>query len=187
MQHKMKQYDDVSHVLVSEEEIDAITTDIASKISRDFENEDHILLVGILKGSMPFMADLMRKLDVPAEIDFMKVSSYGGSTVSSRETKIILDLKRNNIEDCAIIIIEDIIDSGFTLKNVVAHLRELGAKSVHTCTMLDKPSRREVEFTPDYVGREIPNEFVIGYGLDYDERYRTLPFIGVLDPKVYSN
>lgn len=187
MQHKMKQYNDVSHILVSEEEIDAITTDIAARISRDFENEEHILLVGILKGSMPFMADLMRKLDVPAEIDFMKVSSYGSGTVSTRETKIILDLKRNNIEDCAIIIIEDIIDSGFTLKNVVAHLNELGAKSVHTCTMLDKPSRREVEFTPDYVGREIPNEFVIGYGLDYDERYRTLPFIGVLDPKVYSN
>lgn len=182
-----RQHDDVAYVLVSEQEIDKITTEIANKISEDFKDEEHVLLVGILKGSMPFMSDIIRKLSIPAEIDFMKVSSYGSGTVSSKETKIFLDLSRKNIDKCAIIIIEDIIDSGFTLKNVVNHLYEMGAKSVHTCTMLDKPSRREVDFTPDYTGREIPNEFVIGYGLDYDEKYRTLPFIGVLDPKVYEN
>ena len=182
-----RQHDDVAYVLVSEQEIDKITTEIANKISEDFKDEEHVLLVGILKGSMPFMSDIMRKLSIPAEIDFMKVSSYGSDTVSSKETKIILDLSRKNIDKCAIIIIEDIIDSGFTLKNVVSHLYKMGAKSVCTCTMLDKPSRREVDFTPDYIGREIPNEFVIGYGLDYDEKYRTLPFIGVLDPKVYEN
>ena len=181
-----RQYEDVAEVLLNEREIDEITTDLAQRISRDFANEEHIVLVGIHKGSMPFMADLMRKLSVPAEIDFMKVSSYGSSTVTSRQTNIILDLKRKNIDKCAIIIIEDIIDSGYTLKNVVAHIKEMGARSVHTCTMLDKPSRRETEFTPDYIGREIPDEFVIGYGLDYDEKYRTLPFIGVLDPKVYT-
>ena len=181
-----RQYEDVSKILVSEEEIDEITTKIAKKISEDFAGEEHLVLLGLLKGSMPFMADLMRKLSIPAEIDFMKVSSYGASTVSSRKTNIILDLNRKNIEECAILIVEDIIDSGHTLKNIVAHLKAKGARSVHTCTMLDKPSRREVDMQADYVGISIPDEFVIGYGLDYDEKYRTLPFIGVLDPKVYA-
>ena len=181
-----RQHEDVSKILVSEEEIDRITSDLAARISEDYKSEEHLVLLGLLKGSMPFMADLMRKLSIPAEIDFMKVSSYGSSTVSSRQTNIILDLNRKNIEKCAILIIEDIIDSGHTLKNVIAHLKAKGAVSVRTCTMLDKPSRREVELSPDYVGKIIPDEFVIGYGLDYDERYRTLPFIGVLDPKVYS-
>ncbi len=179
-------HSDVLRVLVTKEEIDEITTKIAEDISRDFAGEEHLVLLGLLKGSMPFMADLMRKITIPAEIDFMKVSSYGATTVSSKELKITLDLKRDNISDCAIIIVEDIIDSGHTLKNVVAHLKEMGAQSVHICTMLDKPDRREVDTVADYVGKVIPDEFVIGYGLDYDEKYRTLPYIGVLDPKVYS-
>ncbi len=178
--------DDVSRILVTKEEIDEITTDIAARISKDFEGEEHVVLLGLLKGSMPFMADLMRKLTIPAEIDFMKVSSYGSGTVSTKELKITLDINRDNIADCAIIIIEDIIDSGHTLKNVVAHLKAKGAKRVSICTMLDKPDRREVDMSADYVGRVIPDEFVIGYGLDYSEKYRTLPYVGVLDPKVYS-
>ncbi len=177
---------DVSRILVTKEEIDEITSGIAEQISHDFEGEEHLVLLGLLKGSMPFMADLMRKITIPAEIDFMKVSSYGSGTVSTKELKITLDINRNNIEDCAIIIIEDIIDSGHTLKNVVAHLKAKGDKKVSICTMLDKPDRREVDTRADYVGRVIPDEFVIGYGLDYDEKYRTLPYIGVLDPKVYS-
>lgn len=182
-----RQLNDIQDILVTKDEIDTITTDIAARISKDFADSEHILLVGILKGSMPFMADLMRKLTVPAEIDFMKVSSYGSGTVSTHNTKILLDLKPRDFSRCDVIIIEDIVDSGYTLRNMVAHIKELGASSVHTCTMLDKPSRREVDFTPDYVGRVIPDEFVIGYGLDYDERYRTLPFIGILKPSVYEN
>ncbi len=177
---------DVLRILVTKDEIDEITTRIAEQISRDFEGEEHLVLLGLLKGSMPFMADLMRKIKIPAEIDFMKVSSYGSGTVSTKELKISLDINRDNIGECAIIIIEDIIDSGHTLKNVVAHLKAKGAKNVHICTMLDKPDRREVNAVADYVGKVIPDEFVIGYGLDYDEKYRTLPFIGVLNPKVYS-
>ncbi len=177
---------DVLKILVTKDEIEKITDEIAAKISRDFEGEKHLVLLGLLKGSMPFMADLMRKLTIPAEIDFMKVSSYGSGTVSSKELKITLDINRDNLADCAIIIIEDIIDSGHTLKNVVAHLKAKGARKVHICTMLDKPERREVDTVADYVGKVIPDEFVIGYGLDYDEKYRTLPYIGVLDPKVYS-
>lgn len=178
--------DDVLRILVTKEEIDEITTNIAAQISRDFAGEEHVVLLGLLKGSMPFMADLMRKLTIPAEIDFMKVSSYGSGTVSTKELKITLDINRDNIADCAIIIIEDIIDSGHTLKNVVAHLKAKGAKKVSICTMLDKPDRREVDTKADYVGKVIPDEFVVGYGLDYAERYRTLAYVGVLDPKVYS-
>lgn len=171
---------EVSHVLISSEELDAITTRLAAEISRDYEGKN-LLLLGILKGSVLFMADLMRKLTIPAEIDFMKVSSYGSGTVSSGNLKIYLDILRKNPEECDILIVEDIIDSGRTLSMLTQHLRERGIGSVRTVTLLDKPSRREVPFTPDYVGREIPDYFVVGYGLDYDEKYRTLPYIGIPD------
>ena len=174
------QTNEVSHILISSEELDAITTRLAAEISRDYEGKN-LLLLGILKGSVLFMADLMRKLTVPAEIDFMKVSSYGSGTVSSGKLKIYLDILRKNPEECDILIVEDIIDSGRTLSMLTRHLRERGMESVRTVTLLDKPSRREVPFTPDYVGREIPDCFVVGYGLDYDEKYRTLPYIGIPD------
>ena len=174
------QFKEISKVLISAEELDGITTDIAARVSRDYKGKNLVVL-GILKGSVLFMCDLMRKLTIPAEIEFMKVSSYGAGTVSSGELKIHLDVLRKDLSSCDVLVVEDIIDSGRTLSKVVEHLKNLGARSVKTVTLLDKPSRREVSFTPDYVGREIPDYFVVGYGLDYDEKYRTLPFIGIPD------
>ena len=132
------------------------------------------------------MGDLMKNIDLPVEIDFMKVSSYGKGSKTSGSVNIILDIHRNDLADVDILIVEDIIDSGKTLSYLVEYLRLKGAKSVKTITLLDKPSRREVDFTPDYTGREIPDEFVVGYGLDYAEKYRALPFVGILKPEVYT-
>ncbi len=178
---------DIERVIVSPEEIDSITTKIAGQIDSDYSNSKRLLLLGILKGSVVFMGDLMKKISLPVEIDFMKVSSYGGGTSSSGRINIILDLHRKDLSECDIVIIEDIIDSGRTLSYLMDYLKIGGAKSVKTCTMLDKPSRRQVDFTPDYRGVEIPDEFVVGYGMDYDEQYRALPYIGVLKPEVYGN
>lgn len=178
---------DVSKVLVSSEEIDAITTRIAAEIDRDYAGEDkRLLLLCILKGSIVFMGDLMKKITVPVEIDCMKVSSYGAGTSTSGSVNIHLDLIRKDLGEIDILIIEDIIDSGVTLSYLTKYLIGKGAKSVRTCTLLDKPSRRKVDFVPDYCGVEIPDEFVIGYGLDYDEKYRALPYVGVLSPSVYE-
>ena len=177
---------DVEKVLVSEEELDRLTTRIAAEIDADYGRPDkHLVLVCILKGSLMFMSDLMKKIKTPLEIDCMRVSSYGSGTVSSGSVNIILDLVRPDINECDLLVIEDIIDSGNTLSYLVKYLAGKGARSVRTCTLLDKPSRRKVEFTPDYIGLEIPDEFVIGYGLDYDEKYRALPYVGVLKPSVY--
>ena len=177
----------IESILVSEEEIDSITSSLAEKITEDYKNSDKTLvLLCLLKGSIIFMGDLMKKLPLPLEIEAMKVSSYGGATKTSGNINIHLDLQRKDIEECDIIVIEDIIDSGRTLSYLVDYLLLKGAHSVRTCTLLDKPSRREVDFTPDYVGAEIPDEFVVGYGLDFDEKYRNLPYIGVLRPEVYS-
>ena len=133
-----------------------------------------------------FMGDLMKKVTVPVEIDCMKVSSYGNGAETSGRVHITLDLIRPDISECDILIIEDIVDSGVTLSHLTKYLLLKGAKSVKTVTLLDKPSRREVEFTPDYHGSVIPDYCVVGYGLDYDERYRALPFIGILKPEVYT-
>ena len=178
---------DVAKILVSEEEIDRITTRIAKEIDRDYAADDkRLILVCILKGSIVFTGDLMKKITVPVEIDCMRVSSYGAGTVTTGTINIHLDLIRPDLDQCDLLIIEDIIDSGITLSYLTKYLKGKGAKSVRTCTLLDKPSRRQVDFTPDYIGKEIPDEFVIGYGLDYDERYRTLPFVGILKREVYS-
>jgi len=180
--------DHISHILITSEELDKITDSIARQIERDYAAEDsNILLLCILKGAVVFMGDLMKKLKLPVQIDFMKVSSYGAATKSSGNINILLDFACPNMDKVDIIIIEDIIDSGKTLSFLVKYLRQKGAKSVKTCTLLDKPSRREVDFTPDYVGKIIPDEFVVGYGLDYAEQYRTLPFIGVLKEDVYKS
>ena len=177
---------DVERILVSEEELNRLTSEIAKKIDEDYSGEDkHLVMVCILKGSLMFMSDLMKKVTVPVEIDCMRVSSYGSGTVSGGSVNIVLDLVRPDLDKCDLLIIEDIIDSGSTLSYLTRYLSNKGAKSVRTCTLLDKPSRRKVDFTPDYVGLEIPDEFVIGYGLDYDEKYRALPFVGVLKPEVY--
>ena len=179
---------DVAKILVSEEEIDRITTRIAAEIDRDYAGEDkRLILVCILKGSIVFMGDLMKKITVPVEIDCMKVSSYGAGTVSTGTVNIHLDLMRPDLDKCDLLIIEDIVDSGNTLAYLTRYLLGKGAKSVRTCTLLDKPCRRKVEFVPDYCGVEIPDEFVIGYGLDYDEKYRALPYVGVLKPEIYTH
>ena len=186
MTRKAALVNDIDHILVSEEELDRIVTEIAAKIDEDYKDcGGSLLLLGILKGSVVFMADLMKKLTIPVEIDFMKVSSYGKDTKTSGRINIILDLQRSNLSSRDIIIIEDIIDSGKTLSYLTEYLKINGARSVKTCTLLDKPSRREVEFVPDYRGCEVPDEFVVGYGLDYSEKYRALPFVGVLKEEIY--
>lgn len=178
---------DIESILVSEEEIQSIVKRISNEITRDYAGRNSkILLLCILKGSVVFMGDLMKNIDLPVDIDFMKVSSYGNATKSSGSVNIILDLHRRDLADVDIIIVEDIIDSGRTLSYLVEYLALKGAKSVKTVTMLDKPDRREVNFTPDYVGKTIPDVFVVGYGLDYNEAYRALPYVGILKPEVYS-
>ena len=178
---------DVEKILISEQELDSIVSRLADEISRDYSASDKkLVLLCILKGSIVFMGDLMKKLTVPVEIDCMRVSSYGASTESSGNINIALDFVRPDISSCDILIIEDIIDSGRTLSYLTGYLEHKGAKSVKTCTLLDKPSRRVVDFKPDYKGIDIPDEFVVGYGLDYAERYRALPFVGILKPEVYT-
>ena len=177
---------DVEKVLVSEEEINRAVTKIAGEIDRDYdESGKKLVLLAILKGSVVFMGDLMKKIRRPVEIDFMRVSSYTG-TETRGKVDILLDLHRNDLADSDIIIVEDIVDSGKTLSYLTDYLMLKGANSVKCATMLDKPSRRKVPFTPDYTGLMIPDYFVVGYGLDYDEKYRTLPYIGILKPEIYS-
>ena len=178
---------DLAKVLISPEELDAIVTRLAAEIDRDYSGPDkRLVLLCILKGSIVFMGDLMKKITVPVEIDCMKVSSYGAGTVTTGSVNIHLDLLRPDLDKCDILIIEDIVDSGVTLSYLTKYLTGKGAKSVRTCTLLDKPSRRRVELVPDYCGTEIPDEFVVGYGLDFDEKYRALPCVGVLRPEIYS-
>ena len=178
---------DILKVLVDEKQLDEITTKLAKKIDADyFDNSEHVILLAILKGSVVFMGDLMKKLQTPVEIEFMKVSSYGAKTVSSGYINIHLDIKRDDMAGVDFIIIEDIVDSGNTLSHLVRYLSERGAASVKTCTLLDKPDRRTVDFKPDYSGKVIPDKFVVGFGLDYNELYRNLPYIGVLRKEVYS-
>lgn len=176
---------DIEKILVSQSEIAETVDRIAAKISKDYEDKN-LLLLCILKGSVVFFSDLMRKITVPMQIDFMKVTSYGKGSQSTGNVRILLDLHRDDFSDIDILIIEDIIDSGRTLSTLVEYLKMKGARSVHTATLLDKPARREVEFTPDYSGIIIPDEFVVGYGLDYSERYRELPYVGILKPCVYK-
>lgn len=179
--------DEIERVLIDSDEIDAIISRIAKQIDKDYEGDKRkLVLVCILKGSVVFMGELMKKITIPVEIDFMRVSSYGSDTVSSGHVNIILDLMRKDIENCDLLIVEDIIDSGKTLSYLVEYLKLKGARSVKTCTLLDKPERRQVEFTPDYTGKIIPDEFVVGYGLDYDEKFRALPYVGILKPSVYG-
>ncbi len=178
---------DIEKILVTEEETQDIVKKLSKQITDDYKSKNtRLLLLGILKGSVVFMSDLMKNIDLPVEIDFMKVSSYGNNTKNTGKINIHLDLNRPDISELDILVIEDIIDSGRTLSALTEYLKNKGAKSVKTVTMLDKPSRREVDFTPDYTGKVIPDEFVVGYGLDYAEMYRALPYIAVLKPHIYS-
>lgn len=176
--------DNISQILLSEEQLKAKVSEMAAKISEDYKDKK-LLLVGILKGSMVFMADLMRFLDINAKIDFMSVSSYGSSTVSSGQVRIIMDLK-SPVEDYDILLVEDILDSGATLSYLKEVLLARQPRSIRIATLLDKPARRKADISADYRGFEIPDEFVVGYGLDFNEDYRNLPFIGVLKPEAYS-
>ncbi|HJB25942.1 MAG TPA: hypoxanthine phosphoribosyltransferase [Firmicutes bacterium] len=178
----MKQ--DILKTLVSEEELREKVTELGRQISHDYEGKS-LLLVSVLKGSVVFMADLMRAITIPARIDFMSVSSYGSGTKSRGVVKIVKDLDIP-LEGYDLLIVEDILDSGNTLSYLKEILSSRGPKSIRICTLLDKPERRTADIAADYVGFAVPDEFVVGYGLDYDEKYRNLPFIGVLKPEVYE-
>ena len=176
---------DVGEILVSEEQIAAKVAELGARISADYSGR-RLTLVSVLKGSLPFMADLMRAIDLPLRIDLMEVSSYGGSsTESSGLVRILKDLSAS-IEGEDVLIVEDIIDTGLTLNYLIRYLRGKNPKSLRICTLLNKPARRLVEIPVDYIGFEIPDQFVVGYGLDYGEVYRNLRFVGVLKPEVYG-
>ena len=175
---------DIQSILISEEEIRAKIHAIGRQISHDFEGKDP-LFVGVLKGCFIFMADLMRSVDISCSMDFMAVSSYSGTT-STGAVKINKDLSED-IQGRHIIIVEDILDSGVTLNYLKSFLMQREPASIHIATLLDKPSRRRAPITPDYTCFEVPDAFVVGYGLDYNERYRNLPYIGVLKSEVYEN
>lgn len=166
-------------MMISEEDVNARIAEIGEEISRDYEGEE-VFVVCILRGASFFACELAKRISVPVTIDFMSVSSYGSGTESSGEVKIIKDIEM----DCKgknVIIVEDIIDSGNTIKALKALYERRKAKSIATCSLLDKPERRQVEAEADYVGFSIPDEFVVGYGLDYDQKYRALPYIGVVE------
>lgn len=175
---------DIDRVLISEEELSKIVKELGSKITEDYKDKN-LLLVSILKGSVTFMADLMREINIPCNIDFMAVSSYGSGTKSSGVVKIIKDLD-SSIEGKDLLIVEDILDSGRTLNYIKDILLARNPKSIRICTLFDKPERRDVDLYADYIGSKVPNEFIVGYGLDYNEYYRNLPYIGVLKESVYS-
>ncbi len=175
----------IERVLISEDELNQKVSQLAERISTDYEGRD-LLLITVLKGSFVFAADLFRRITIPAKVDFMAVSSYGASSKSSGVVKIIKDLDRP-IEGLDVLIVEDILDSGVTLNYLTQNLLQRGPKSLKICTILNKPDRRKAPITADYVGFDIPDEFVVGYGLDYDEKYRNLPFVGILKRSIYEN
>lgn len=175
---------DICRVLISEEQLKEKVTELGAQISKDY-NGKKLLLVSILKGSVVFMADLMRAITIPASIDFMSVSSYGSGVKTSGVVKILKDLDQD-LNGYDVLIVEDILDSGMTLSYLVELLKSRNPASVAICSLLDKPERHKVEIELKYKGFTIPDEFVVGYGLDYAEKYRNLPFVGILDPKVYS-
>ena len=176
---------DFMDVLVSKEQIAERVNELGRQITDDYSGKD-ITVIGILKGSVPFMADLIRAIEMPVAIDFMAVSSYGASTSSSGNVRILKDLDAN-VAGRHLLIVEDIIDSGITMQYLLNNLASRGAASIRVCTLLDKPERRQVPIQADYTGFSIPNEFVVGYGLDYNQMYRNLPEIGVLHPEIYTN
>ena len=169
----------VGEILIDRETLAARVAELGAEVSADYEGRD-LLLIGVLKGAVFFMADLMRHLTVPCEVDFMAISSYGDATDSSGIVRILKDLDIN-IEGRDVLVVEDIIDSGLTLSYLIRNLESREPASLEVCALLTKPSRREIDVPVRYVGFEIPNKFVVGYGLDFAERYRNLPYVGVLD------
>jgi len=177
--------DDLAGVLLSEAQIAARLDELAAQIDRDYAGKP-VLVVGVLKGAVMVMADLVRRLHTPVQMDWMAVSSYGSGTKSSGVVRILKDLD-TDLTGRHVLIVEDIIDSGLTLSWLLANLRSRGPESVEIATMLRKPGAAKVEVDVRYVGFDIPNEFVVGYGLDYAEKYRNLPFVGTLAPHVYGH
>ena len=175
---------DILKALITEEELHRKVAELGKKISEDYRDKN-LLMVSVLKGSLVFMADLMRAVTIPCSIDFLSVSSYGNGTASSGEVRILKDLDCS-LEGKDLLIVEDILDSGMTLSFLLKTLSARNPASIRLCTFLDKPERRRVDIRPDYVGAEVPDKFIVGYGLDYAEKYRNLPYIGVLKPEVYE-
>lgn len=178
--------DDVAKVLISEETLRTRVAELGRAINGTYTDDDRLLLVCVLKGAFMFLADLTRRLEVRHAVDFMETSSYGAGTVSSGVVRILLDLEQN-IVGRHVLIVEDIVDSGRTLDYVTRNLQTRGPASLRVCTLLSKPSRRVIDAPLDFVGFEAPDEFVIGYGLDFAEEYRNLPFIGVLKEEIYTD
>ena len=181
----MSQRDDILKVLLSEEQLKEKCAEMGAQITKDYAGKN-LLLVTVLKGAVVYMADLMRCIDLPCAIDFMVVSSYGSGTKTTGVVKIVKDLDQD-LSGKDILIVEDILDSGLTLSYLKEILEGRGPRSIQIAALLDKPTRRKVDLKADYIGFSVPDEFVIGYGLDYDEKYRNLPYIGILKPEVYSN
>ncbi len=178
--------DDIAKVMFTEEELQKKIAEIGARITRDYADaEEEIYCVGILKGAVVFYTDLVRAIDLPVRFDFMIASSYGSGTVSSGSVKILKDLDYD-IEGKHLIVVEDIIDSGTTMNYLMKYFRERKPASLKLCSLLSKPSRRTVDVQIDYCGFEVPDEFLVGYGLDYAEKYRNLPFIGILKPEIYK-
>ena len=175
---------DIKEILISQQQLEEKVAQLGAQISRDFADKN-LLLVSVLKGSVVFMADLMRQITIPVRIDFMAVSSYGAGVKTSGVVRILKDLEIP-LEGYDVLVVEDILDSGMTLSYLRGILKERGPKSISIATLLDKPDRRQVDIAPDYVGFVIPDEFVVGYGLDYKEQYRNLPYVGVLKPSIYN-
>ena len=176
----------IERILYSEEELAACAKRLGAQITADYTGKENILLVSVLRGSYIFMADLSRAIDLPCLIDFMSVSSYGKGTTSSGQVQITKDLSED-ISGRHIIVVEDILDSGNTLSYLLKLLQARHPASIRLCTLLDKPERRRVDIHPDYVGAQVPDKFIVGYGLDYAEKYRNLPYIGVLKPEIYAD
>ncbi len=175
----------IESILLSEEEIKLKVKELGKLISEDYKNSENLMLVTLLKGAVVFMADLMREVSVPHDIDFMVVSSYGSGVKSSGVVKIIKDLD-SDLQGKDVLIVEDILDSGLTLSYIQELLSSRNPNSIKIVSLLDKPEHRKAQITCDYLGFTIPDEFVVGYGLDYDEKYRNLPYIGILKPEIYS-
>lgn len=175
---------DILKALITEEELHSKVAELGKKISEDYRDKN-LLMVSVLKGSVVFMADLMREVTIPCEIDFMCVSSYGSGVKTSGVVKIIKDLDID-LKDRDLLIVEDILDSGMTLSYIKTMLEQRGTRSIKICTLLDKPERRQADIKADYSCFNVPDEFVVGYGLDYDEKYRNLPYVGILKPEVYN-
>ena len=180
----MSMNDDILRVLYSEEELEAKCAELGAQISKDYEGKN-LLLVSVLKGAVVFMTDLMRHITVPCSIDFMVVSSYGSGVKTSGVVKIVKDLDAD-LAGKDLLIVEDILDTGMTLHYLKQLLQDRNPNSIRIATLLDKPERRRAAVRADYVGYQVPDEFVVGYGLDYDEKYRNLPYVGVLKPEIYT-